>query len=326
MTSNKTIYIWDGGVFSPPTRAVGKLAYNMATYISSKDKSPVEYHFVPTNKYYNKPWVRCIEEDDRLHMLDNLVTFINKNNHVPSNIKFIVNDSEIKIGKIEKSPAETLRVINDYFKKSQLKHVYISNSIETVIRRVKAFWNDSLKLLFKCNTICYDIYSEELIGVNQSSQYVYKSINLRDLLNQANYIFPEQLNKYFTAKKISKDKIKAYIIDNKYETEFEGIKQLIMDRITFLPKHLVPDSYKAHAGNRVREELDVYYASLNNIQKLTTPGIEEYITSKKLYEHCKSRYKSKLVSNTKKVSNKKSSNKKSLRRKKLSKKKTIGKK
>ena len=99
-----------------------------------------------------------------------------------------------------------------------------------------------------------------------------------------------------------------------------------MDRITFLPKHLVPDSYKAHAGNRVREELDVYYASLNNIQKLTTPGIEEYITSNKLYEHCKSRYKSKLVSNTKKVSNKKSSNKKSLRRKKLSKKKTIGKK
>ena len=51
MTSNKTIYIWDGGVFSPPTKAVGKLAYNMATYISSKDKTRVEYHFVPTNKH-----------------------------------------------------------------------------------------------------------------------------------------------------------------------------------------------------------------------------------------------------------------------------------
>ena len=75
-----------------------------------------------------------------------------------------------------------------------------------------------------------------------------------------------------------------------------------MDRILFLPKHLVPETYKAFAGNRVREELDVYYSSLNNIQKLTTPGIEKYITSKKLYEHCKSRYKSKLVSKSKKQS------------------------
>ena len=36
MTNKKTIYIWDGGVFSPPTKAVGKLAFNLATYISSK--------------------------------------------------------------------------------------------------------------------------------------------------------------------------------------------------------------------------------------------------------------------------------------------------
>ena len=36
MPHKKTIYIWDGGVFSPPTRAVGQLAFNIATYISSK--------------------------------------------------------------------------------------------------------------------------------------------------------------------------------------------------------------------------------------------------------------------------------------------------
>ena len=92
MPSKKVIYIWDGGVFSPPTRAVGKLAYNTATYISSKFNTSTEYHFVPTNKYYNKPWVRCIDEEDRLHMLDNLVTFINNTNDVPSNVKFVVND------------------------------------------------------------------------------------------------------------------------------------------------------------------------------------------------------------------------------------------
>ena len=92
MSLDKTIYIWDGGVFSPPTRAVGKLAYNIATYISSlhNNKLKVEYHFVPSNKYYNKPWVRCVEEDDRIYMLKNLVTFINKEYSVPKNIKFVV--------------------------------------------------------------------------------------------------------------------------------------------------------------------------------------------------------------------------------------------
>jgi len=302
MPTAKTLYIWDGGVFSPPTRAVGKLAFNISTYMASKHKGNVEYNFVPTNKYYNKPWVRCIDEDDRIHMLDNLVTFINNNNTVPSNIKFVVNDYEIKMGKKEKVPGTTLTTLTHFFKKKDLDNVYLSNSIENVIQRVKALWKNSLELLFICNTVCYDIYSEELIGVNQSDNYVYKSINLRDLLNQANYKFPEKIDKYFKAKKITKDKIRSYITDNKYENEFNGLKQLIMDRILFLPKHLVPETYKAFAGNRVREELDVYYSSLNNIQKLTTPGIEKYITSKKLYEHCKSRYKSKLVSKSKKQS------------------------
>ena len=323
MSSNKTIYIWDGGVFSPPTRAVGKLAYNMATYISSKFKTHTEYHFVPTNKYYNKPWVRCIDEEDRIHMLNNLVTFINNNNDVPSNVKFIVNDYEIKKGKKDKVPSYTLDTITNYFTKKQLENLYLSNSIENLIQRVKGLWKSSLTLLFTCKTICYDIYSEELIGVNQSDKYVYKSINLRDLLNQENFDFPDKIKKYFKSKNITKDKIKAFINDNKYEKDFEGLKQLIMDRIIFLPKQLVPESYKAHAGNRVREELDVYYSSLNNIQKLTTPGIEKYITSKKLYEHCKSRYKSKLISKTKKISKKSSKKtKKSSKKTKKSSKKT----
>ena len=49
--------------------------------------------------------------------------------------------------------------------------------------------------------------------------------------------------------------------------------------------------------------------SLNNIQKLTTPGIEKYITDKKLYEHCKSKYVDKIIS--KKSKSKKSKSKKS---------------
>ena len=69
-----------------------------------------------------------------------------------------------------------------------------------------------------------------------------------------------------------------------------------MNRIIFIPKHLVPEAYRAAAGNRVREELDVYYSSLKNIQNFTTPGIEKYITDKGLYEHCKSRYVDKLIS------------------------------
>ena len=80
-----------------------------------------------------------------------------------------------------------------------------------------------------------------------------------------------------------------------------------MDRITFLPKHLVPEAYKAAAGNRVREELDVYYSSLKNIQKFTTPGIEKYITDKNLYEHCKSRYVDKLISKKTKKTKRRSS-------------------
>ena len=68
MPNKKTIYIWDGGVFSPPTRVVGTMAFNIATYMSSKfdNKVNVEYHFVPTNKYYNKPWVRCVDEEDQI--------------------------------------------------------------------------------------------------------------------------------------------------------------------------------------------------------------------------------------------------------------------
>jgi len=315
MVVNKTKYIWDGGVFSPPTRAVGTLAYNIATYISSKDESPVDYHFVPTNKYYNKPWVRCIEEEDRIHMLNNLVTFINNEYDIPKPVKFIVNNTEITLGKKEKSHIETVKSITNYFKKSQLPRVYIANSIETLIRRVRAEWTNALELLFKCNTICYDIYSEELIGTKQSDIYVRNSIQLRDLLNQSNYNFPQPVKEYFKKNSITNDNIREFIKNNTKEQDFEGLKKLVMGRITFLPKHLVPESYKAYAGNRVREELDVYYSSLNNIQNMTTPGIEKYITDKKLYEHCKSRYKSKLVSKKTYTVKKNSHNKRSMRKK-----------
>ena len=305
---SKTLYIWDGGVFSPPTRAVGKLAFNMATYLSSKfdNKYNIEYHFVPTNKYYNKPWVRCVEEDDRLHMLRNLVEFINKNYNVPSNVKFIVNDSEIKYGKKYKESRTTLESLK-YFSEKQRQYVYISGSIENIIQRLKGYWQETLKLLFSVNSIVFDIFSAELIGVNQSEDYVNKSINLSELLKSANGEYPQQFKHYFKSHKISTKDIQNYITSNKNEAKFTGLKKLIMDRIMFLPKHLVPEAYKAAAGNRVREELDVYYSSLKNIQKFTTPGIEKYITDKNLYEHCKSRYVDKLISKKTKKTSKRSS-------------------
>ena len=308
MSLDKTIYIWDGGVFSPPTRAVGKLAYNIANYISGihNNRLNVEYHFFPSNKYYNKPWVRCVEENDRIHMLKNLVAFINKEYSVPSNIKFIVNDYEIKLGKKRKEPITTNESIQ-YFKNK--KNLYISNTIETIIQRLKGQWYNSLNLFFDVKNICYDIYSTELIGVNQSEKYVHDSINLPELLQQANGNYPEEVSAYFKTHNITKQNIDTYVRSNKENSRFNGLKKIIMKNIIFLPKHLIPHAYKAMAGNRVREELDVYYSSLNNIQKLTTPGIESYITSGNLYKHCKSRYMDKLVTN--KSKSRKSKTKKS---------------
>ena len=175
MPNKKTIYIWDGGVFSPPTKAVGKLAFNLATYISSKHAENVntEYHFVPTNKYYNKPWVRCVEEEDRLFMLKNLVGYINKDYKIPSNMKFVVNDHDIKYGKKTRDPSTTLISLN-FFTKKQMENVYLANSIENVIQRVKGYWRDTLELFFKVRILCYDIYSPELIGVNQTENYIFQ--------------------------------------------------------------------------------------------------------------------------------------------------------
>jgi hypothetical protein len=307
MTNKKTIYIWDGGVFSPPTRAVGKLAFNISSYVSSKfnNKVNVEYHFVPTNKYYNKPWVRCVDEEDRIYMLHNLVKYINSTYSVPTNIKFVVNEQDIKFGKKEKDPGTTMKSL-DYFTSKQKENVYLANSIENIIQIVNGGRQHSLKLIFMVKSLCYDIYSAELIGDNQSDNYVYKSIQLRDLLKDAGNDYPKEISQYFKSNKITKPMINDYISSNKEESKFEGIKKLIMNRITFLPKNLVPDAYRSAAGNRVREELDVYYSSLKNIQNFTTPGIEKYITDKGLYEHCKSKYVDKLISKKSKKSMSKS--------------------
>jgi len=313
MPNKKTIYIWDGGVFSPPTRVVGTMAFNIATYMSSKfdNKVNVEYHFVPTNKYYNKPWVRCVDEEDRVFMLKKLVEYIKDNYSVPSNIKFIVNEHEIEYGKREKDPGTTV-ISLDYFTKKQKENVYLSSSIESIIQRVKGQWYKSLELFFTVNTICSDIYSPELIGVIQGENYVYKSINLGELLKQANYEYPIAVQQYFKTNNISTKDIDDFIVFNKNVAKFEGLKKLIMTRIIFLPK-LVAGAYKAAAGNRVREELDVYYSSLKNIQNFTTPGIEEYITEKGLYENCKSKYVDKLISKKSKSIKNKSKSKSSIK-------------
>jgi hypothetical protein len=297
--TKKTLYIWDGGVFSPPTKVVGKLAFNLATYISSKHDNNVnvEYHFVPTNKYYNKPWVRCIEEKDRIFMLKKLIDYINQEYKVPQNIKFVVNNYDINYGKRTKDPATTLNSLH-FFNKNQLENVYLANSIENVIQRVKGYWQNTLELLFKVHIICYDIYSAELIGTDQTENYIYKSINLVDLISREKHNLPKEFQEYFKKHKLGKKDIADFISSKKNEDKFEGLKELIMSRITFLPKQLIPETYKAAAGNRVREELDVYYSSLKNIQNLTTPGIETYITDNNLYEHCKSKYVDKLISKT----------------------------
>jgi len=294
-----TIYIIDGGVFSPPTKATGQLAFNISSFISSKNpKSKIQYHFLPTNKYYNKPWVRCVSEEDRLIMLDNLVKYINKNFKVPSTISFKVDDWEIEWGKKNKAPSTSLNTLTNHFSSTQLKSLYLCHSIENIIMRVKGEWQNSLQLFFMIKFIVYDIYSSHIIGSNNTSSYVYKSFNVQELLKQANGNFPQPLVKYFKKHNISKQNITDFINYNKNSTKFDGIKDLIMQNIVFLPKHLVPESYKSMAGNRVREELDVYYSSLGNLQKFITPETQSFILDKNLYHHCKSTYQSKLISKT----------------------------
>ena len=294
-----TIYIIDGGVFSPPTKATGQLAFNISSFILSKNpKSKIQYHFLPTNKYYNKPWVRCVSEEDRLIMLDNLVKYINKNFKVPSTISFKVDDWEIEWGKKNKAPSTSLNTLSNHFSSTQLKSLYLCHSIENIIMRVKGEWQNSLQLFFMVKFIVYDIYSSHIIGSNNSSTYVYKSFNVQELLKQANGNFPQPLVKYLKKHNISKQNITDFINYNKNSTKFDGIKDLIMQNIVFLPKHLVPESYKSMAGNRVREELDVYYSSLGNLQKFITPETQNFILDKNLYHHCKSTYQSKLISKT----------------------------
>jgi len=316
MVSNK-IYIVDGGVFSPPTKVVGELAYNIANYISKKHPNKnIEYHFMPTNKYYNKPWVRCVDEEDRIIMLKNLVEFIHKTYNVPSNIKFVVNDWEIKYGKKHKTPSTTLNTLTNAFTKEQQKHIYIASNIENVINRVNGSLQNSLTIFFKFKTICFDIYSTQLIGVNQTDKYINSHINVAELLKLANNKYPSDINKYFKTNNISDNDVKDFINYGKNSEKFEKLKNIIMEKIIILPKNLVPENYKAKAGNRLREELDVYYSSLENLQKFTTPMIENYITKNKLYHHCKSTYQKKLVSKTRnKKSRKNKSNKKSKTRK-----------
>tara|TARA_B100000424_G_scaffold111767_1_gene84045 strand:+ start:3620 stop:4498 length:879 start_codon:yes stop_codon:yes gene_type:complete len=274
------IYIVDGGVFSPPTRVMGKLAYNMSSYLSKLLKKPkIEYHFFPTNKYYNKPWVRCVDEKDRIHMLNNLINYINNEFKPSKNIKFVVNDYEIKKGKQIKDHVQTIDSVN-FFKNK--KHVYLANSIQNMISILQGNYDESLYLLYNFHFIVYDIYSSELMGNETTYNYLIKNINIDNLINSSN-------------------KCKKDFFKNKSSNQ---MKREIMKKIIILPKNLVPESYKSLAGNRLREELDVYYDSLQNIQKLTTPTIGKFITNKKLYNHCKSNYENKLISKNNKTKTK----------------------
>jgi|UniRef100_A0A6C0CKX2 hypothetical protein len=306
---SSTIYIIDGGVFSPPTKATGQLAFNISSFISSKHpKKKIQYHFLPSNKYYNKPWVRCVSEEDRIIMLDNLVKYITSNYKIPSKISFIVDDSDIKWGKINKAPSTTINTLKNNFSKKQFSSIYLANSIDNIIQRIKGNWDNSLELFFMVKFIVYDIFSSQIIGDN-TKNYLLKSFDLPQLLKQGNGNFPEKINKFFKQNNISKQDIIDFIDYNKNPEKFEEIKNIIMENIIILPKHLVPDSYKSMAGNRVREELDVFYSSLENLKKFITPKTEKYILDNKLYHHCKSTYQSKLISKTKKSKSKKSKSK-----------------
>ena len=309
--SSNTIYILDGGVFSPPTKAVGKLAYNISNYVLSKNPSKqIRYHFLPTNKYYNKPWVRCVSEEDRLIMLDNLVKYINSSMKVSDKIKFIVDDWEIKWGKKHKAPSSTIDTLTNHFTKKQLQNLYLSVSIDNIVQTVKGNRGNGLQTLYLVKYLCYDIFSSEIIG-DDNETYIYKSIDLPELLRQANNNYPKEILSYFKKNKITKQDIDSFITFSENSKKFDELKSIIMKRIDILPKHIVPENYKAMAGNRVREELDVFYSSMENLEKFTTPATTEFITKNKLYHHCKSTYQSKLVSKkkTKKRSNKKSKSK-----------------
>lgn len=96
-------------------------------------------------------------------------------------------------GKKRKEPLTTLETLNSF----KSKKIYIALNTENMLVRVKGNRTDSLNIIFKAKCICYDIYSPELIGVDNIENYIYKSIDLQSLLETANNKFPSQVKSYF---------------------------------------------------------------------------------------------------------------------------------
>ena len=66
----KTINIWMGGLYSPPTLRDIKIAFNTSIYISTIYKhDKIKLYMVPTNKYYLNPLTKCVSEKNRVEML-----------------------------------------------------------------------------------------------------------------------------------------------------------------------------------------------------------------------------------------------------------------
>lgn len=310
MSKNKNIIIWNGSVFSPPTIANGQLALNICLYLKGVlgENKKYNYYFVPTNKYYNKPWVRCVSEEDRVYMLNKLIENMEKTYTIPKNVSFHVSEYEIEKGKKLKNPLTTIESIEQF---KQKHDIYIVSAMDHLVQRVKGYWSNSLELFFMCNIIVFDDFSGQIIDSDQSEKYIYNSINMKSLLKQKR---PKELLDFMKKNNITERMIVEYIEKGSHSEKIELIKKLILSKFVFLPKKMVPVNYKSAIGPRIRQELKIYYSTADNIEALTNPETLKYIKDNQLYKECGDKYIGKLVS-SKKTRRKKLKSKYSKRRK-----------
>lgn len=296
----KTINIWMGGLFSPPTLRDIKVAYNSANYISnSYPDRKIKLYMIPTSKYYVSPLTACVEEKDRINMLQLLLKYVKKNLKLPKNIQIIISDKDIKYGKKNNYPSNIIDSIKPF---NTTTPFFVILNLENIINLVKGNWDNdthfgfsenkgfSIDLILSTKILIIPTFSDVgELNEKQQNKYIFRNIDLSKLL------------KYNTPN----------LLKNK------GVKQqkdIIMNHFIILPSKFVPEKLKTISSKKVIEELDNYYNSLDKITELSSKKVTEYITKKKLYKNCYNYNRTKKLKKTSKSKNK--NNNKTIKRKK----------
>lgn len=296
----KTINIWMGGLFSPPTLRDIKVAYNSANYISnSYPDRKIKLYMIPTSKYYVSPLTACVEEKDRINMLQLLLKYVKKNLKLPKNIQIIISDKDIKYGKKNNYPSNIIDSIKPF---NTTKPFFVILNLENIINLVKGNWDNdthfgfsenkgfSIDLILSTKILIIPTFSDVgELNEKQQNKYIFRNIDLSKLL------------KYNTPNLLKNKGVKQQ-------------KEIIMNHFIILPSKFVPEKLKTISSKKVIEELDNYYNSLDKITELSSKKVTEYITKKKLYKNCYNYNRTKKLKKTSKSKNK--NNSKTIKRKK----------